>query len=179
MSPAGEPAAEAPRTRAEVFRILEAVRDPEVPVLSVVDLGVVRDVTLAPDETVVTITPTYSGCPALQVMSREVVEALVRARLPAPRVAVTYTPAWTTDWIGPDAREKLRAYGIAPPGPRRVDDGGDVLVQILGRREPDPVACPHCGSRDTELRSEFGPTACKSIRSCRACRQPFEQFKAL
>nr|MCU0624767.1 phenylacetate-CoA oxygenase subunit PaaJ [Gemmatimonadaceae bacterium] len=109
-------------TRDEVFAILEAVRDPEVPVLSVVELGVVRDVALAPHETVVTITPTYSGCPALRVMEREVCEALERAGLPAPRVDVSYTPAWTTDWIGPEAREKLRAYGIAPPGPRRHDD---------------------------------------------------------
>jgi ring-1,2-phenylacetyl-CoA epoxidase subunit PaaD len=162
--------------RAEVFAILETVRDPEVPVLSVVELGVVRDVTFATHETVVTITPTYSGCPALRVMEREVREALERAGLPAPRVEVSYTPAWTTDWIGPEAREKLRAYGIAPPGPRRHDDG-DVLVQLL--RAPDVVACPYCGSRETELRSEFGPTACKSIRYCRGCRQPFEQFKAI
>ncbi|MFN9453479.1 MAG: 1,2-phenylacetyl-CoA epoxidase subunit PaaD [Gemmatimonadota bacterium] len=164
-------------TREEVFAILEAVRDPEVPVLSVVELGVVRDVALAPGETIVTITPTYSGCPALRVMEREVVEALARAGLPNPRVVVSYTPAWTTDWIGPDAREKLRAYGIAPPGPRRHDDAPDVLVQLL--RAPDVVACPYCGSRDTELRSEFGPTACKSIRFCRGCSQPFEQFKAI
>lgn len=164
------------RTRDEVFAILEAVRDPEVPVLSVVELGVVREARCEAEETVVTITPTYSGCPALRVMEREVVEALERAGLPAPRVEVSYTPAWTTDWIGPEAREKLRAYGIAPPGPRRHDDG-NVLVQLL--RAPDPVACPYCGSRDTELRSEFGPTACKSIRFCRGCTQPFEQFKAI
>lgn len=162
--------------RAEVFAILETVRDPEVPVLSVVELGVVRDVSLEPHETVVTITPTYSGCPALRVMEREVREALERAGLPSPRVDVSYMPAWTTDWIGPEAREKLRAYGIAPPGPRRHDDG-DVLVQLL--RAPEAVACPYCGSRETELRSEFGPTACKSIRYCRSCRQPFEQFKAI
>lgn len=164
-------------TREEVFAILEAVRDPEVPVLSVVELGVVRDVTFGADDTVVTITPTYSGCPALRVMEREVREALERAGLPGPRVVVSYTPAWTTDWIGPAAREKLRAYGIAPPGPRRHDDEGDVLVQLL--RAPEVVACPYCGSRETELRSEFGPTACKSIRFCRGCLQPFEQFKVI
>jgi ring-1,2-phenylacetyl-CoA epoxidase subunit PaaD len=164
------------RTREEIFAILEAVRDPEVPVLSVVELGVVREAHCTEHDTVVTITPTYSGCPALRVMEREVQEALVRAGLPAPRVEVSYTPAWTTDWIGPEAREKLRAYGIAPPGPRRHDEG-DVLVQLL--RAPDVVPCPYCGSRDTELRSEFGPTACKSIRFCRGCTQPFEQFKSL
>lgn len=167
-----------PRTRDEVFEILTTVRDPEVPVLSVVDLGIIRDVVLRDDFTEVTITPTYSGCPAMRTIEDEVLGALTRAGLPGPRVRMTFTPAWTTDWIGPDAREKLRAYGIAPPGPRAHDEG-DVLVQILKRREPEVVACPYCGSRETELRSEFGPTACKSIRYCRGCSQPFEQFKGI
>jgi ring-1,2-phenylacetyl-CoA epoxidase subunit PaaD len=171
--------ARAPRSPEEIRAILAAVRDPEVPVLSVVDLGIVRDIACTADATEVTITPTYSGCPAMHVIETEVMAALTRAGVPGPRVRMTFTPAWTTDWIGPEAREKLRRYGIAPPGPRRHDDDEDVLVQLLRRREPDPVACPYCGATDTELRSEFGPTACKAIRFCPSCRQPFEQFKPI
>jgi ring-1,2-phenylacetyl-CoA epoxidase subunit PaaD len=164
-------------TREEIFAILGAVPDPEVPVLSVVDLGIIRDAIVDERGVEVVITPTYSGCPAMQVIERDVIAALTRAGLPNPRVRTTFTPAWTTDWISAEAREKMRAYGIAPPGPRDLD--ADPLVQILTRSALPSVACPYCGSRDTVLRSEFGPTACKSIRSCNACQQPFEQFKAI
>ena len=164
--------------RRELFRILETVKDPEVPVLSVVELGVLRDATVAADGAVeVAITPTYSGCPAMHTIEADIVAALRGAGYPEVRVQTVFNPAWTTDWISADAREKLRAYGIAPPGPRPA--GEDDLIPLLRRRAPDAVPCPYCGSTETVLKSEFGSTACKSIRFCTSCQQPFEQFKAI
>ena len=161
-------------TRERVLDLLDRVMDPEVPVLSVRELGIVRDVDVAPDGAVtVTLTPTYSGCPAIQVIEQDVLAALAAAGIRAS-VRTTYAPPWTTDWIEPAARAKLKAYGIAPPG-RRDDDGG--LVQLMRRRAT--VQCPYCDSWETELRSEFGSTACKAVCWCRACRQPFEEFKAI
>jgi ring-1,2-phenylacetyl-CoA epoxidase subunit PaaD len=121
----------------------------------------------------VTVTPTYSGCPAVHVIEQDILAALAEAGYPGARVRTTYAPAWTTDWIEPAAKAKLKAFGIAPPG--RAESGG--LVQLLRRREA--AQCPYCDSRDTELRSEFGSTACKAVCWCRACRQPFEEFKAI
>ena len=157
----------------EVLAVLDRVMDPEVPVLSVVELGIVRDVDVNTEGVTVTVTPTYSGCPAMRVIERDI-EAALRAR-GVERVAIRtrYAPAWTTDWIGPAAREKLRAYGIAPPGP--ADHDAPIAI---GRRRA-AVRCPHCGSTDTQLRSEFGSTACKAIHVCRDCQQPFEEFKAI
>ena len=165
-------AAPAP-SREEILGILNEVMDPEVPVLSVVELGIVREVEVAEDSVVVTITPTYSGCPAMRVIEQDIEAALREHGVSRVVVRTSYTPAWTTDWIPAGAREKLRAYGIAPPG---VADH-DAPVAI-GRRRP-AVRCPHCGSMATELRSEFGSTACKSIHACTTCRQPFEEFKAI
>lgn len=160
-------------SREEAFAVLQQVPDPEVPVLSVVELGVVRDVEIGDDGVTVTVTPTYSGCPALRVIEEDIVSAL-EARTDAPvRVRTVYAPAWTTDWMSDEAKEKLRAYGIAPPG----SAPGTELVTLTLRSET--VACPYCGSHRTELRSEFGSTACKSILYCNGCRQPFEQFKAI
>ena len=162
-----------PPTRAAILEILDTVMDPEVPVLSVRELGIVRDVEVDPSGTVtVTVTPTYSGCPAIQVIEDDILAALADAGIAHARVQTAYAPAWTTDWIGPDARAKLKAYGIAPPGPAESGD----LVQLLRRRAAPP--CPYCDSRETEIRSEFGPTACKSVCWCRNCGQPFEEFKA-
>jgi len=121
----------------------------------------------------VTITPTYSGCPAMYEIEKDIRTALTEAGASSVTVRTVLSPAWTTDWIGPEAREKLRAYGIAPPG--RAEQGG--LITLTRARQP--VTCPWCGSRDTELKSEFGSTACKAIHVCRACRQPFDEFKAL
>ena len=151
---------------------LDDVRDPEVPALSVVELGIVRAVVMEGDEVVVDITPTYSGCPAMHEIERSVVGALAARGLSA-RVRTTFSPAWTTDWMSDEAREKLRAYGIAPPGRA----GDSALVPLL--RRAAPVACPFCGSRDTDTRSDFGSTACKSLQFCNACHQPFEHFKAI
>ena len=161
-------------TREEVLAILDTVMDPEVPVLSVRELGIVRDVEVSAEGGVtVVVTPTYSGCPAIDVIERDITTAIEAAGFGGVRVRTELSPAWTTDWIDEGARAKLKAYGIAPPGPA---SGGD-LVQLLRHR---PAAqCPYCDSFDTELRSEFGSTACKSVCWCRACRQPFEEFKAI
>jgi ring-1,2-phenylacetyl-CoA epoxidase subunit PaaD len=160
-------------TRDTILEILDTVQDPEVPVLSVRELGIVRDVTIDDAGAVtVTVTPTYSGCPAIQVIEDDILTALYDAGITNAHVATSYAPAWTTDWIGPEARAKLKAYGIAPPRP--AEQGG--LVQLLRARTAP--SCPYCDSRDTEIRSEFGPTACKSVCWCRSCGQPFEEFKA-
>ena len=156
----------------EVWAALREVPDPEVPVISVVELGIVRDVELHGDAVTVVVTPTYSGCPAMREIERDIVTALAARGFDEVVVRTTYAPAWTTDWITPEAREKLRAYGIAPPGP-----AGEIEIVPLRRRRA--VACPYCGSERTTLRSEFGSTACKAIWFCRACTQPFEEFKPL
>ncbi|MBA3889477.1 MAG: phenylacetate-CoA oxygenase subunit PaaJ [Gemmatimonadaceae bacterium] len=160
------------------MQILETVKDPEVPVLSVVELGIVRDVTVAADGAVeVAITPTYSGCPAMHAIEADITTALHAAGHPTVRIRTVFNPAWTTEWIGEAAREKLRAYGIAAPGHLRR--GEDDLIPLLRGRTAEAVACPYCGAKETDLKSEFGTTACKSIRFCNDCRQPFEQFKAI
>lgn len=161
-------------SRDRLFEILGTVPDPEVPVISVVELGIVRDAQQRADGTVeVTITPTYSGCPAMFEIERDVVTALEAAGAPSVEVKTVLSPAWTTDWIPESAREKLRKYGIAPPGP--ANDGG--LVALV--RAKPPVPCPWCGSRSTTLKSEFGSTACKAIHVCNDCKQPFDEFKAI
>jgi ring-1,2-phenylacetyl-CoA epoxidase subunit PaaD len=145
------------------------VKDPEVPVLSIVELGVVRQVEVDGTQATVTITPTYSGCPAMRVIEADITAALEAAGFTTVTINTVYAPAWTTDWMSEPAREKLRAYGIAPPGP------ADSLV-TLGATVRE-VSCPFCGSPDTGTESEFGSTACKSLHVCRSCRQPFEHFK--
>lgn len=165
-------------TKERAWQALHTVADPEIPVLSVVDLGVVRDVRLLSDGVVeVDLTPTYSGCPAMKEMERGVVEALEGAGASRVQVNLVFTPAWTTDWISPDARDRLRAYGIAPPQVAQADSGDPALVPL--RRSVASMPCPFCGSSRTEERSHFGSTACKSLYVCRDCRQPFEHFKAI
>jgi len=161
-------------SREELFSILDTVMDPEVPVLSVVELGIVREVVTTDDGgAVVTVTPTYSGCPAMREIETEIKRALEDQGIGPVTIRTTYSPAWTTDWIAPEARAKLEAYGIAPPG---VVEAGE-LIQLT--RRAATVRCPYCKSVLTEQKSEFGSTACKSIWFCRECRQPFEQFKAI
>ena len=164
-----------PRTRDQILAVLDTVMDPEVPVLSVRELGIVRDV-LVDDRGGVTVivTPTYSGCPAIRVIEHDILAALAGAGFADAKVRTTYSPPWTTDWIPESAKAKLKAYGIAPPG-AIAENGG--LVQLMRARTAP--ACPYCDSRDTEIRSEFGSTACKSVCWCRSCRQPFEEFKAI
>jgi len=160
-------------SREELFAILETVMDPEVPVLSIVDLGIVRDATSTDEGAVVTITPTYSGCPAMREIESEIRRALEEQGIGSVEVRTTYSPAWTTDWISPAAREKLESYGIAPPGPAESTE----LIPL--RRRAAAVRCPYCKSLNTTEKSEFGSTACKSIWYCNGCRQPFELFKAI
>ena len=160
-------------SREELFSILDTVMDPEVPVLSVVELGIVRDVVATDDGAVVTVTPTYSGCPAMREIETEIRRALEEQGVGPVTIRTTYSPAWTTDWIAPEARANLEAYGIAPPG---AVEAGE-LIQLT--RRVATVRCPYCKSVHTEQKSEFGSTACKSIWFCRECRQPFEQFKAI
>jgi ring-1,2-phenylacetyl-CoA epoxidase subunit PaaD len=153
------------------------VADPEIPVLTIEDLGILRDVAVDDDGNVeVTVTPTYTGCPAMDVIRDEVTRTLREHGYGEVRVRTVLAPAWTTDWLSAEGRAKLAAYGIAPPGqPGRA---GPVLVQLTtGPREP--VACPRCGSADTREVSRFGSTACMSHHTCRACLEPFDHFKTL
>lgn len=160
-------------SREELLEILGTVKDPEVPVLSVVELGIVRDAVASDAGVVVTITPTYSGCPAMHEIEMEIRRALAVEALGPVEIRTTYSPAWTTDWISAPAREKLEAYGIAPPGP------ADSVELVPLRRRGAAIRCPYCKSNDVEQKSVFGSTACKSIWYCNACRQPFEEFKAI
>lgn len=161
--------------RDRIFAWLDEVKDPEVPVLSVVELGVVRDAVVDADGSVtVTVTPTYSGCPAMRVIEEAIRDALLQHGIAQVTVRTTFTPAWTTDWIPESARAKLEAYGIAPPG--RAEPS-DELVPL--RRAGAGPRCPFCKSPRTALRSEFGSTACKALWVCAECTQPFEAFKAI
>lgn len=153
---------------ARVRAALEAVTDPEIPVLTIADLGVLRDVRVDDGGIEVTITPTYSGCPAMTAITLDIHAAL--AGLGPVRVRTVLAPAWTTDWITEDGRRKLLEYGIAPP-PQAAGRGA-----LLGHAEP---ACPLCGSQETELLSAFGSTACKALHRCLRCREPFDAFKCL
>ena len=155
-----------------VWRALEGIPDPEIPVVSVVDMGVVRDVAVTGPEVTIEFTPTFLGCPALEVM-RDAMADAVRALGARPDVRVILDDSWTSDRITAAGREKLRAAGFAPPVPR--DAGAPQLVQLQSRI----FRCPYCGSDDTRLENLFGPTPCRSIRYCAGCRQPFEQFKTL
>ena len=147
---------------AQIWEWLEAVPDPEVPAISVVDLGIVREVTWRGPELVVTVTPTYSGCPATAVIAQDIETALRGHGIKQVRIETRLAPAWTTDWLSERGREKLRNFGIAPPQ----------LVQLAV-----PPACPHCGSGQTECLSAFGSTPCKALHRCRACLEPFDYFK--
>jgi ring-1,2-phenylacetyl-CoA epoxidase subunit PaaD len=160
---------------AALLEVLHGVPDPEVPALDIVELGIVRKVERRPDGVVVVeVTPTYSGCPAMRTIEEEIVVALRANGYERVELRTVYTPAWTTDWLSDEAKAKLKAYGIAPPG-RAV--AAQTLVPLIAtiRR----AACPYCGSSNTERRSEFGSTACKAIHYCHHCHQPFEEFKAL
>ena len=160
------------------WQVLGGVLDPEVPAVSVCELGIVRDVIDHDGELEVVLTPTYSGCPATEMIERSVLEALQAQGLGPARATLRRAPAWTTDWITDEGRRKLRDYGIVPPGPVAADVG--VPVRFMPRGAPAPqLACPRCGSEDTERVSQFGSTACKALYRCLACREPFEHFKPI
>jgi phenylacetate-CoA oxygenase, PaaJ subunit len=150
---------------------LDTVPDPEIPVISIVDLGIVRGVSFEDGTCVVTITPTYSGCPAMYEITRSIEQALHDHGLTAVRVDTVLSPAWTTDWMSERGREALRHYGIAPPTQQSVDISG-----LRSRNEP-PVPCPQCTSLRTRLISRFGSTPCKALYRCNACGEPFDYFK--
>jgi ring-1,2-phenylacetyl-CoA epoxidase subunit PaaD len=147
--------------REQILAWLSEVADPEIPVLTITDLGIVRDVDCS-DGVTVSLTPTYSGCPATEVIESSVIAALEDRGVDDVKIRRVLSPPWTTDWISPAGREKLRVYGIAPP-----------------ERRDRPIACPRCGSQETEIVSEFGSTACKAAYRCRDCLEPFEYFKCL
>lgn len=157
---------------AKAWKAAATVCDPEIPVLTIADLGVLRDVQVAETgEAVITITPTYSGCPAMLVMEADILGAMRDAGFDDVRVKTVLSPAWTTDWLSDAGREKLRDYGIAPPV--RTSSSRQAL---FGK---DSVDCPQCGSSNTERVSEFGSTSCKALYRCRACAEPFDYFKCL
>jgi len=154
---------------------LADVPDPEIPAVSVLDLGIVRDVRWEDDELLVAITPTYSGCPATSVIALEVEAALRSRGIERLRVERRLSPAWTTDWITHEGRRRLQAYGIAPPAERV--NGPSPLDRFL--RKSPAIACPRCASSDTQRVSEFGSTPCKALYRCNACLEPFDYFKCL
>ena len=172
--------ATADRALERAWEVLEAVPDPEIPVVSIRELGILRDVRRAADGQIeVVITPTYSGCPAMSQIAEDVAHALDSAELAPYRIATTLTPAWTTDWITDEAREKLRAYGIAPPTGNCGGGAGQAASEqpiTFIPKLPAP-ACPHCGSKHTERLAQFGSTACKALYRCIDCREPFDYFK--
>jgi ring-1,2-phenylacetyl-CoA epoxidase subunit PaaD len=154
--------------RQRAWNAAASVVDPEIPVLTIADLGVLREVEVRDGRVDVAITPTYSGCPAMNMIAVEIAVALENAGFSKPNVRTVLSPAWTTDWMSEEGRTKLKAYGIAPPLPassRRA---------LFGVQQ---VSCPQCGSGDTELLSEFGSTACKALWRCKSCREPFDYFK--
>ena len=169
-----------PERIAGAWVVLDTVPDPEVPALSVRDLGIVRDVALTDSNGAleIVLTPTYSGCPATEVIEQSVLEAIDGAGLGPARVQLQRAPAWTSDWISEQGRRKLLEYGIAPPGPVAVEQ--QMPLRFIRRsRDAERLACPRCASEDTEQLSAFGSTACKALYRCRACREPFEHFKPI
>ena len=159
-------------TEAQVWDALAEIPDPEIPVISLVDLGVVRDVAVDGEHVRVEFTPTFLGCPALEVM-RDAMAEKVRELGGEPDVLVISDDSWSSDKITPEGREKLRAAGLAPPTPREAST--PTLLQL----QSGAFRCPYCGSKDTRLENIFGPTPCRSVRYCASCRQPFEQFKTI
>jgi ring-1,2-phenylacetyl-CoA epoxidase subunit PaaD len=172
-----------PASTQQVWDWLAEVEDPEIPVISIVDLGIVREVRWegrgAQAECVVVITPTYTGCPATHVIAGSITQALNGHGLPRVRLETRLSPAWTTDWLSERGREQLQAYGIAPP-PRGLAAEHHVPISQIGRGMPAPAplpSCPRCGSAQVQLTSEFGSTPCKALYRCKACLEPFDHFK--
>lgn len=157
----------------DVYAMLAQIPDPEIPVINVLELGVVREVIVNGDEVTIKITPTYSGCPAMHQIERDIRSALKHNGIANAKIETVYKPAWTTDWINAEAREKLRAYGIAPP------EKGSHNKSLLLFGKAKTITCPKCGSTDTEMISQFGSTACKALHKCLNCKEPFDYFKCI
>lgn len=154
----------------QIWSLLERVSDPEIPVLTVLDMGIIRDVRQENGGWHIDITPTYSGCPAMDMIAVEIKAVLQEAGIEQVNVHLVLSPAWTTDWLSEEGKRKLKAYGIAPPEGKTLDKS-----VLFG--EPKKIECPHCGSRNTELLSQFGSTACKALYQCQDCKEPFDYFK--
>lgn len=160
----------------QAWAVLHSLPDPEVPVVSVCDLGIVREVNEQGDGLEVVVTPTYSGCPATELIADQITRLLEDEGLGPVRITQRRSPAWTTDWLSEQGRERLRAYGIAPPGASSAEAAaGEAVVHVIARG----VACPRCGSPQTERLSAFGSTPCKALYRCLACREPFDHMKAI
>ena len=149
----------------EIMNLLEDVLDPEIPVLNIVEMGIVRDVIFDENELLIKITPTYMGCPAMNTIENDILDILYSKGIEDVKVKTVYSPAWTTDWMSEETKNKLKKYGIAPP---------KEATELL-----DKIECPFCSSGETLLTSEFGSTACKSLHYCNQCHQPFEHFKCI
>lgn len=157
-----------------IWSWLEEITDPEIPVLNIVEMGIARDVSVEGDEVTVKITPTYSGCPAMSAIEKEIKVKLVEKGVDHFEVKKDFSETWTTDWMTEDAKAKLKDYGIAPPGKTSSDDN---FLKSL--KSTKVIPCPYCESLDTELQSEFGSTACKAQYYCHDCDEPFEHFKCI
>ncbi len=155
----------------KIWQILGTVNDPEVPVLTVLDLGIVREVQIKNDQIEIIITPTYSGCPAMDAISIDIKFKLIEAGYKNVKVISVLSPAWTTDWMSEDGKQKLKAYGIAPPNAKQQVCRNDLFAPN------EAVQCPHCNSYHTSRISEFGSTACKALYQCDDCKEPFDYFK--
>ncbi|MFC4624766.1 1,2-phenylacetyl-CoA epoxidase subunit PaaD [Daeguia caeni] len=165
---------------AQVWEWLSEIPDPEIPVISLTDLGIIRDVAWDDDTLVVTVTPTYSGCPATSIINLDIEKALREHGIEKLKLVRQLSPAWTTDWITPEAREKLKAYGIAPPVDGTAADGRlAARIQRLGSNAPLIIECPRCHSTKTEKVSQFGSTPCKANYRCLDCLEPFDYFKCI
>jgi ring-1,2-phenylacetyl-CoA epoxidase subunit PaaD len=159
----------------EIWKLLDAIPDPEIPVISIIELGVVREVQHVNSKVTITITPTYSGCPAVNLFQDEIVTTLNNNGYTDVEINTTYSPAWTTDWMPETAKQKLKEFGIAPPEIKM--DSHDKLD--LFKDNEKVVACPYCNSTNSHLESQFGSTACKALYFCDDCIQPFEHFKCI
>ncbi len=153
-----------------LYAYLEEIKDPEVPVLSIIDLGIVRDVKMNEDEIEVVITPTYTGCPAMDMIAAAIKVELATLGFKKIKVTTVLSPAWTTDWMTEEGKQKLKAYGIAPPNPKQQICNSSLFAE-------ETIQCPHCNSYHTHRISEFGSTACKSLYQCDDCKEPFDYFK--
>lgn len=159
-----------PISSERIWQALAAIPDPEIPVVSITDMGMVRNVQVEGERVTVTFTPTFSGCPALHVIRDNIGAAVRELGVQSVEVKSTLTPPWSTDWINEDARERLRQYGIAPPAPT-----GEGLITL----EPEPTRCPRCGSLNVRMTASFGSTLCKRLYVCESCKEPFEGFKSV
>lgn len=159
----------------QLWQALTEIKDPELPVVSLVEMGIIRNVQLTDDAVTVTMTPTFSGCPALLVMEELIEQRMAELGVEECHVHKQMNPAWTSDWITEEGRRKLKEFGIVPP----QQHGGSIEILLYDSMDDLSIPCPYCDSRKTERKNEFGPTLCKAIWYCNSCQQPFEQFKAL